>query len=161
LNRLPIADCRSKAPKPERQRDCEVEPATESRENDAVHGGRTCRFGAGFRVGLDMSLFFDADWFDAKLSERGLDRVALAIAAGLERTELHRIFTNERAPVIEEMEVFARVLQTDVLEITIRSGVAQRADPSADTSDRIENIEARLKAIDDWLDEFEKTKKSA
>jgi hypothetical protein len=107
-----------------------------------------------------MSLFFDADWFDARLAERGLDRAALAIAAGLERTELHRIFVNERAPSIEEMEAFARVLQTDLLEITLRSGVAERADPSADTADRIENIEARLKAIDDWLAEFEK-KKSA
>lgn len=108
-----------------------------------------------------MSLFFDADWFDAKLTERGLDRAALAIALGLERSELHRIFTNERAPTIEEMDVFARVLQTDLLEITLRSGVAERAAPSADTTDRIESIEARLKAIDDWLDEFEKAKKSA
>lgn len=109
-----------------------------------------------------MSLFFDADWFDAKLAERGLDRAALAIAAGLERTELHRIFTNERTPTIEEMDVFATVLQTDLLEITLRSGVAKRADPSAETSTRIEDIEARLNAIDDWLAEFEQqTKKSA
>jgi hypothetical protein len=108
-----------------------------------------------------MSLFFDADWFDAKLAERGLDRAALAIAAGLERTELHRVFTHERAPTIEEMDVFASVLQTDLLEITLRSGVAPRAEPSADTSDRIEDIEARLKAIDDWLAEFESAKKRA
>jgi hypothetical protein len=108
-----------------------------------------------------MSLFFDADWFDVKLAERGLDRAALAIAVGVERTELHRIFTNERAPTIEEMDGFARVLQSDLLEITLRCGVAERADPSADTNDRIENIEARLKAIDDWLAEFENAKKSA
>ena len=44
-----------------------------------------------------MSLFFDADWFDAKLAARGLDRGALAEAAGLERSELHLLFTNERA----------------------------------------------------------------
>lgn len=108
-----------------------------------------------------MSLFFDADWFDAKLAERGLDRAALAIAAGLERTALHRIFTNESAPTVEEMAAFARVLQTDLLEITLRSGVAERADPSADANDRIESIEARLKAIDDWLDEFENAKKKS
>ena len=109
-----------------------------------------------------MSLFFDADWFDAKLAERGLDRAALAIAAGLERTELHRIFTNERAPILEEMDVFASVLQTDLLEITLRCGVAKRVDPSAEPSARIEDIEARLNAIDDWLAEFEQqTKKRA
>jgi hypothetical protein len=54
------------------------------------------------------------------------------------------------------------VLQTDLLEITLRSGVAKRADPTAETSTRIEDIEARLNAIDDWLAEFEQqTKKSA
>ena len=59
----------------------------------------------------------------------------------------------------EEMDVFATVLQTDLLEITLRSGVAKRADPSAETSTRIEDIEARLNAIDDWLAEFEQQNK--
>ncbi len=107
-----------------------------------------------------MSLFFDAAWFDAKLTARNLDRAALAIAAGIDRGELHGIFTNERAPTLEEMESFARVLETDLLEITLRSGVAERAPAGADTADRIESIEARLKAIDDWLAEFEQKKAS-
>lgn len=105
-----------------------------------------------------MSLFFDADWFDSKLAARKIDRAALAIAAGLDRAELHRIFTHERAPTLEEMESFARVLETDLLEITLRSGVAQHASPREDTESRIESIEARLKAIDDWLDAFEQKK---
>lgn len=107
-----------------------------------------------------MSLFFDAAWFDAKLAARNLDRAALAIAAGIDRMELHGIFTNERAPTLEEMESFARVLETDLLEITLRSGVAERTPASLDASDRIESIEARLKAIDDWLAEFEQQKKA-
>lgn len=107
-----------------------------------------------------MSLFFDADWFDAKLAERGLDRAALAIAAGLERTELHRVFTNERAPTAEELETFARVVNVDLVEVTLKSGIAQRAaDTGAETGDRIESIEARLDAIDNWLAEFEQSKR--
>ncbi|MBX9746438.1 MAG: hypothetical protein K2X34_06025 [Hyphomonadaceae bacterium] len=111
-----------------------------------------------------MSLFFDADWFDAKLAERGLDRAALAIAAGIERTDLHAVFTNERAATAEEMETFARVLQADLVEVALRSGVATREPPSEDAqpTDRIESIEARLDAIDDWLADFEaQTKKKA
>jgi hypothetical protein len=109
-----------------------------------------------------MSLFFDADWFDAKLAERGLDRAALAIAAGLERTDLHAVFINERAPTAEELETFARVLQADLVEVTLKSGVAQRAaDPGAEPEDRIESIEARLDAIDSWLAEFEAQKKKS
>lgn len=104
-----------------------------------------------------MSLFFDADWFDVKLAERGLDRAALAIAAGLERADLHVVFTNERAPTSEELATFARVLQADLVEVTLKSGIAARAapPPDAETGDRIESIEARLDAIDSWLAEFE------
>lgn len=111
-----------------------------------------------------MSLFFDADWFDAKLAERGLDRAALAIAAGLEPLDLHGVFTNERVATAEELLTFARVLHADLVEVTLRSGVAAREAPPADAepSDRIESIEARLDAIDTWLAEFEaQTKKRA
>jgi hypothetical protein len=108
-----------------------------------------------------MSLFFDADWFDAKLAERGLDRAALALAAGMERTDLHAVFTNERAPTAEELASFATVLNADLVEVTLRSGVARRtAAPDAAPTDRIEDIEARLDAIDDWLKEFEAGKKA-
>jgi hypothetical protein len=103
-----------------------------------------------------MSLFFDADWFDARLAERGLDRAALAVAAGLERIDLHGVFTNERAPTAEELSAFATVLAADLVEVTLRSGVATREpDAAADAGDRIESIEARLDAIDNWLAEFE------
>ena len=108
-----------------------------------------------------MSLFFDADWFDAKLGERGLDRAALAVALGIERTELHRIFTNERAPTAAELNTFATVLHAGLVEVTLRSGVATRtADPAAAAESRIEDIEARLDAIDNWLAEFEAAKKA-
>jgi transcriptional regulator with XRE-family HTH domain len=108
-----------------------------------------------------MSLFFDADWFDAKLAERGLDRAALAVALGVERSELHRIFTNERAPAAVELSTCATVLGADLVEVTLRSGVATRtADPGAGAENRIDDIEARLDAIDNWLKEFEASKKA-
>jgi len=109
-----------------------------------------------------MALFFDADWFDQRLAARGTDRVGLAVAAGIERGELHRIFTNDRAATAEEIAEFARILEVDLLEATIRCGVAVRESaPGADTGDRIESIEARLDAIDNWLAEFEASKKKA
>lgn len=108
-----------------------------------------------------MSLFFDADWFDAKLGERGLDRAALAVALGLERSELHLIFTHERSPTAEELSTCATVLAAPLVEVTLRSGVATRtADPEAGATAKIEDIEARLDAIDNWLKEFEAGKKA-
>jgi transcriptional regulator with XRE-family HTH domain len=107
-----------------------------------------------------MSLFFDAGWFDARLAALGLDRAALAAAAGLDRTELHKLFSNDRAAAPAELEAFARLLGADLVEVTLRSGVvAREADPAADADARIESIEARLDAIDDWLAEFEKAKR--
>lgn len=109
-----------------------------------------------------MSLFFDAAWFDARLAEQGLDRGGLASALGIERSDLHLLFTNERAPRASELETMASVLKADIVEVTLRAGVAAR-EPSADadTGDRIGGIEARLDAIDSWLAEFEASKKRA
>ncbi len=151
----------SQAPKADRQGDYEVEPAAESGKDEARHSDAVLAGSVPVMVWVaPKSLFFDADWFDAKLAEHELDRAALAIAAGLERGDLHAIFTNETQATAEELNVFARVLRTDLFEIRLRSGIAQPRE-SEDASGRIESIEARLNAIDDWLAEFEKARKRA
>lgn len=104
-----------------------------------------------------MSLFFDADWFDAKLEERGLDRNALAASAGLDRAQLHQIYINERAPEPAELRAFASLLGSDLIEVSLRSGIASRPGaPASDPDARLANFEARLDAIDDWLNELER-----
>lgn len=109
-----------------------------------------------------MSLFFDANWFDARLAERWLDRSALAACAGIDDSELDRLFTNERAPSAQELEAFAALLSADLIEVTLRAGVAARASTSEETtSRRIEDIEARLDAVDAWLEAFEASRKRA
>ncbi|MBY0565520.1 MAG: hypothetical protein K2P58_15230 [Hyphomonadaceae bacterium] len=109
-----------------------------------------------------MALFFDAAWFDAKLAERALDRAALTAASGLDRQELHRVFTNVRAPTAVELNAFAQVLGVDIVEVTLRSGVAERDQhEGADAVARIESIESRLDAIDRWIEEFEQTRRRA
>ncbi|MFZ2029118.1 MAG: hypothetical protein WAU68_02330 [Vitreimonas sp.] len=102
-----------------------------------------------------MSLFFDADWFDARLAERWLDRAAMAACAGINANELERLFANERAPTAQELQAFATLLSTDLVEVTLRAGVALRPATEGGASTRIEDIEARLDAVDAWLEEFE------
>lgn len=109
-----------------------------------------------------MSLFFDAAWFDARLAERGLDRGDLAVAAQIERAALHSIYSNERAASAVELAAFASVLQADLVQVTLRAGVAARpaeVEAEGDADSRIESIEARLNAIDDWIAEFERASK--
>ncbi len=109
-----------------------------------------------------MALFFDAAWFDARLAERGLDRNALAAALGLERSALHQLFIHERAPTAPELNAFAALLGADLVEISLRCGVANPEAPlSADPSARIEGMEARLDEIDAWLASLETGRKRA
>lgn len=119
-----------------------------------------CRFGAVSWVG--MSLFFDAVWFDARLGERGLDRGALAASAGIERTTLHELYTNERAATPAELRAFAALLGADLIEVSLRAGIAARdAEPAEDPNARLDSIEARLDAIDSWLEQLEAERKRA
>jgi transcriptional regulator with XRE-family HTH domain len=109
-----------------------------------------------------VALFFDADWFDVRLAERGVTRAALAEAAGLASLDLDRVYRNARAPSAQELSAFAGVLGVDLVEVSLRAGVSSReaVDP-ASPSARIESIEARLDALDDWIAELEKTRKRA
>lgn len=110
-----------------------------------------------------MSLFFDADWFDARLAERGLDRASLAAASGLDAAELRAVYRNERAPSRLELNAFTQVLGAELIEVTLRSGVAARdGEANPDAGARIESIEARLDAMDQWIEAFEReTRKRA
>lgn len=108
-----------------------------------------------------MALFFDADWFDARLAERGLDRGALAGAAGLSREELHQIICNEREPTGSELTAFAALLGADLIEISLRSGISRRAPAGGDDSaTRLDDLDARLDRIDRWLDDLAQSHKS-
>lgn len=101
-----------------------------------------------------MSLFFDAAWFDARLSARGLDRAGLAALTGLADQELASIFANDRAPTALELSALSEAICADLVEVALHAGVASRA-REGDTLARIESIEARLDAMDAWLEEFE------
>jgi|CXWL01.1.fsa_nt_gi hypothetical protein len=104
-----------------------------------------------------MSLFFDVAWFENKLAALAMDRAALAAMSGIDANDLDRLFTNERTPSAAELAVLAKALRTDLVEVTLRCGVAERGGaPDGDTSARIESIEARLDAMDAWLEEFER-----
>lgn len=110
-----------------------------------------------------MSLWFDVAWFDSRLAARGLDRAALAHAAGLNRSDLQALFANARAPSAFEVAAFAEVLNADLVEVSLKCGIAARGPAhTGTTSARIESIEARLDAMDAWLAEFEElTRKRA
>ena len=57
-----------------------------------------------------MALFFDRQWFEEKLAERGLNPRIMAAAAGMSEAELALAFKDQRELSAEEVGIFADLL---------------------------------------------------
>jgi hypothetical protein len=83
-----------------------------------------------------MGIFFDQDWFDARLKAAGLTRGAIAQAAGMTIDEVEMVFSDRRELESGEVHAIARVLAVDPREIASRSGLADPGDAPALQFDR-------------------------
>lgn len=92
-----------------------------------------------------MALFFDAGWYDQRLSERGLSRAILAAAAGMTEAELALAFKDQRELSVKEVAAFAELLGVSPGEAASRAGV--RPSPVSD-SQRIAALEARVAILE-------------
>jgi len=96
-----------------------------------------------------MALFFDAPWFDGKLSERGLSRAVLARVAGLSEDELALVFKDQREVSAGQVAAFAELLGVTSAEVANRAGIST---PSPDTGSpadrRIVELERRVAALE-------------
>lgn len=92
-----------------------------------------------------MALFFDAAWYDARLSERGLTRVVLAAAAGMSEADLALAFKDQRELSVREVSVFAELLGVTAAEAASRAGV--RPPPVSDAQ-RLAALEARVAVLE-------------
>lgn len=71
-----------------------------------------------------MALFFDQDWFRARLAEADKTHDALAAAAGLTLEELAAVWKDQRVVTAEMVAGFASVLRADAREVAARCGVS-------------------------------------
>jgi uncharacterized protein YceH (UPF0502 family) len=97
-----------------------------------------------------MALFFDADWFDARLGERGLTRAVLAAAAGLSEADLALVYKDQREVTAREVAIFAELLGVAASEVASRAGVSTSAPVEAGVGleARIAALERRLAAME-------------
>jgi uncharacterized protein YceH (UPF0502 family) len=96
-----------------------------------------------------VALFFDAEWFDARLAERGLSRDVMAAAAGLSTADLALVFKDQREISAREVAVFAELLGVSPAEVAQSAGIStptpgRIGDPAA----RIEALETRVAALE-------------
>lgn len=96
-----------------------------------------------------MALFFDAEWFDARLGERGLSRAVLATAAGLADAELALVFKDQRELSAQEVARFAELLGVTAAEVADRAGIATPVPGGASALEqRIAALERRVAALE-------------
>lgn len=94
-----------------------------------------------------MALFFDAPWFDEKLSERGLDRAVLAAVAGLTEGDIALVFKDQQELSAGQVAAFAELLGVPAAEVANRAGVSTPV-PGADAGARIAALEKRVAALE-------------
>jgi Helix-turn-helix domain len=85
-----------------------------------------------------MGIFFDQDWFDARLKQVGLTRNAIAQAAGMTIDEVEMVFRDQRELEGREVSAIARILRVDPSEVATRSG---SADIGPDRMDRMDSFD--------------------
>jgi hypothetical protein len=101
-----------------------------------------------------VALFFDVDWFEARLAERGLSRAVLAAVSGLSGEAVDLIFKDQRELSAAEVAVFAELLGASPAEIAERAGVSTPVPAASGGDDRLAAIEARLARIEALLEQL-------
>ena len=94
-----------------------------------------------------MALFFDADWFDARLGARDLSRQVLAAAAGLSLEDLTLVFKDQAELTAVHVGIFAELLGVEPAEVALRAGVSTPV-PGADFQTRLAGLERRVAALE-------------
>ena len=98
-----------------------------------------------------MALFFDVDWFDARLSDRGLSRAVLAAVSGMNEAELGLVYKDQRELSADEVAAFAELLGVTPAEVANRAGVSTPAPQTESLEDRVAALETRVAALETRL----------
>lgn len=116
------------------------------------------------RILLHMALFFDSDWFDAKLKIAGLSRATLAAALGLGDDEIADIWKDQREISAREVALIAALLGVSAKDVATHAGVSTPVplaqNESAPTDDArvignaLRDLSTRLCHVETTLDEL-------
>lgn len=95
-----------------------------------------------------MALFFDRQWFEEKLAERGLSQRVMAAAAGMSEADLILVFKDQREVSAEEVGIFADLLGVPAAQIADRAGVSTRVPGQDDLAGRLLNLEKKVATLE-------------
>jgi transcriptional regulator with XRE-family HTH domain len=95
-----------------------------------------------------MALFFDGEWFDARLAALHLSRADIARALGLSDREIAEVWKDQRELSVRDVATLAALLTVSPQEIAKHAGVSTpvpTAQPTiAELTVRLQKVEAEL-----------------
>lgn len=103
-----------------------------------------------------MALFFDQEWFNAKLQEASASMADVAASLRITEEEVREIWKDQRELRPNEVTMLARLLGAPLSEVVLRAGVAtptpasapqQKAQATPDLNEvigRLEELSARF-----------------
>ena len=103
-----------------------------------------------------MALFFDSQWFDARLVGAGLKRDDVATALGLSAEQIAEVWKDQRELSANDVRLLAALLSVPAAEIASRAGISTpvpKDAPSRELAEigerlaRVERALAELKAL--------------
>lgn len=121
-----------------------------------------------------MALFFDQEWFEARLAEAGLNRETVAAALGLSAEQVEEIWKDQRELTVEEVTVLAALLGQPVEDVVNHAGIATPQPGAARPSepgeapvpevgrilDRLDALDARMAGLERAMSELSTLLKS-
>jgi transcriptional regulator with XRE-family HTH domain len=98
-----------------------------------------------------MALFFDAEWFDARLTTAGLTHGVLAQALGISEAQLAEIWKDRRELSARDVTVMAALLGASPEDVAKYAGIST---PVPKQRSEFDDIRARLDRIETTLAEL-------
>ena len=95
-----------------------------------------------------MALFFDRQWFEARLAERALSQRVMAAAAGMSEADLVLVFKDQRELSAEEVGIFADLLGAPPAQIAHHAGVSTPVPGQDDLPSRLLALEKKVAVLE-------------
>ena len=100
-----------------------------------------------------MALFFDTDWFDARLKEFGLKHTDVASALALTPEQVSDMWKDQRELSAADVRHLARLLCVSTEEIATRAGVSTPV-PALENDEALDKLNERLDRLERTLAEI-------
>jgi len=100
-----------------------------------------------------MALFFNTDWFDARLAALSLRRTDVADALGLTTEQVGEMWKDQRELSAADVRALSKLLQVSTDEIATHAGVSTPT-PGDEPDEAIARVNERLDRIERTLAEI-------